>query len=582
MNKKILYLIIATLAALPVVSCNYLDRREETSGYTFDTVFGDSVNYRNFCEYLVLEPIIRYQQNGVIPHGSFDDITDNSISTPTYGCASMLAQSGNYLQMRGVDHSPMANNVTWGRAWTAIRIANEGINHIELYPGSEASRNKILGLCYFYRAFAYHELVRRWGGMPYFFEAITDFSAALDYERLDMRDTYLLIAADCDEAAKYLANEIPLNEWQHPTRVAALALKSRVLLYAASAQATNEAGVSRESLWEEAALAADAAIRAAEDNNYGLVDMDHYYYLFKGQDYQYYTKEVLFGRRAQIAWGSDAYRVTMRPPGKLNGSYGVAVNQTLVDSYEMQATGLPVSDPGSGYVEQDPYKGRDPRFYHDIIHNGSEPYPGYKMDLCNRVEGASAPGGGDILYESGQIVQGYTTTGTYMRKWMGNVWNAALPQVWPYIRLSEVYLNFAEAANEAWGSATTRPECRYSALEALNKVRNRAQMPDLPEKFHDKDMFRERTRNERRVELCFEEHRLFDIRRWQIATMPEYRDIWKVEITRLAAPSEEYPTGYKYEKKLHLTRVFEEKHYLFPIKDEDVEVGEKFDQNPGW
>jgi hypothetical protein len=273
------------------------------------------------------------------------------------------------------------------------------------------------------------------------------------------------------------------------------------------------------------------------------------------------------------------------------GKFGVASNENLVECFEMQETGLPIGDPESGYHKQNPYAGRDPRFYHNILYNGATVYGNRVMWLYNSLEpGAVEPvEGWDMAYSGGVLQAGYTTTGTYGIKWLGNEWDVKAPghmMVWPYIRLAEVYLNFAEAAGEAWSSpGTAQAGCSYSAVGALDKVRDRALMPPLDPKFHAQNAFIERVRNERRVELCFEDHRLYDIRRWQVATLPENRDIYAVEIVKLAPGYDEqvYPTGYRFEdKKVFMRRVFEDRHYLFAIKAEDVFIGSSFKQNPGW
>jgi hypothetical protein len=564
---------------------DYLDKMPEAEGYDFDKVFKDSLNYRNFCEYLVIHPLFLHLQNGVSPYGSFDDISDNSISTATFsGVPSVQCQIGNYYAMRSNGDAPMSNNTTWGETWKHIRIANHGIRNIEYYPGSETSRNKILGMCYFYRAFSYMDLARRWGGMPYLFAPL-DASAEMDIPRLSIQETLKLAAIDCDSAAMYLQDVIPMSEFQHPTRVAALAIKSRCLLYAASDLARYENGAG-EDLWEEASFAADAALKAAENAGYELVPWSDYYYVFKDNQDEVYTKEALFGRRAQINWGSDAYTNTIRPPGILSGKYGVAVNQLLVDDFEMQATGLPIDDPESGYQPQNPYIGRDPRFEYNIIYNGSTVMT-RKLQIWQLDEATGAVGSVDCKYSISPSTpdMGFTQTGYYAKKWMGQTWNTTLPQVWPYIRLAEVYLNFAEAANEAWNSPDVKDSrCLYSAAEALNKVRNRALMPNVHSKFLNKNAFRERTRKERRIELCFEEHRLFDIRRWKIGTLPENRDIWRMKITKLAAGYDAgtYPTGFRYEPEFLMRRVFEDRHNLFVIKLDDTRIGPNFKQNPGW
>ncbi|MDR3061373.1 MAG: RagB/SusD family nutrient uptake outer membrane protein, partial [Dysgonamonadaceae bacterium] len=577
---------VFVIIILSATSCNsdYLDKMPQAEGYDFEAIFSDSINYRNFCEYLVINPFFLHLQNGVKPYGSYDDISDNSISTALFsGVPSVQCQIGNFYAMRTNGDAPMANNSTWDEIWKHVRIANHGLRNISYYPGSEVSKNKILGLCYFYRGYAYMELNRRWGGMPYFYSPI-DASENMDFPRLNIQETYQLAALDFDSAAMFLQDVIPLSEFQHPTRVAALAMKSRCLLYAASDLARYENGTGKN-LWEEAALSADIALKASEDAGYELVPWDSYYYLFKDNQDEIYSKEVLFGRRAQINWGSDAYINTIRPPGTLSGKYGVAVNQQLVDDFEMQTTGLPVSDPESGYQEQNPYINRDPRFEFNIIYNGSTVMT-RKIQIWQMDEGTKTAGSPDCKISAGGVPDmGYTQTGYYAKKWMGQTWNTTLPQLWPYIRLAEIYLNFAEAANEAWNSPNAKDgRCRYSAEEAINIVRKRANMPGVHAKFMEQAKFRERVRKERRIEFCFEEHRLFDLRRWKIGTQPENRDIWRMKITKLATgyDANAYPTGFRYEKEFLMRRVFEDRHNLFVIKLDDTRIGPNFKQNPGW
>lgn len=581
MKKFKLYII--SLCILSTGCGSYLDKMPEADGYTFDKVFKDSTNYRNFCEYLVMNPFFLYLENGTKPLGSYDDVSDNSISTATYGgVPSIQAQAGNFYTMRSNGDAPMCNNDTWKQIWKHIRVANLGIRNIDFYPGGAESRRKILGMCYFYRAFGYMELTRRWGGMPYLHTAILDADINLDFPRLSMQATYKNAALDCDSAAMYLEDVISNSEYQHPTRVAALSLKSRILLYAASDLSRLETPEG-ENLWEAAAIAADEALRAAETNGYGLVPMTDYYYLFKEDKEDVYTKEVLFGRRANHNWGSDAYTFTCRPPGQLSGKYGVAVNQNMVECFEMKVTGLPVSDARSGFKEQNPYVGRDPRFEENIVYNQAK-VMGKTMQIFQLDETKNPPteGSQDCKIANGLVIQGFTQTGYYAKKWMGKTFGANLPLLWPYIRLAEVYLNYAEAANEAWASPTAKDSrCLYSAEEAINMVRNRAEMPNIHSDFLNQTAFRERVRNERRVEFMSEDHRLFDIRRWKIATQPEYRDIWRMKITKVAKTTT-YPTGFKYEKDFLMSRSFEDRHYLFVIKLDDTNIGPNFKQNPGW
>ncbi|MDR1866608.1 MAG: RagB/SusD family nutrient uptake outer membrane protein [Bacteroidales bacterium] len=589
--KRIKYYILTAVALTVALgtACNsdYLDKMPEAEGYDFDKVFKDSTNYRNFCEYLVIYPFFLHLQNGVKPYGSYDDITDNSISTPTFaGVPSVQCQIGNYYGMRTNGDAPMSNNATWEEIWKHVRIANNGIRNIAHYSGSETSKNKILGLCYFYRAYAYMELTRRWGGMPYLFAPVAA-DENMDFPRLSMQETYQLAAKDCDSAAMFLQNVIPLSEFQHPTRIAALAMKSRILLYAASDLARYENG-DGENLWEEAALAADYALREAEATGYyQLVDWANYRYIFIDDQEDHYSKEILFGRRASIGWAADAYTNCIRPPGQLGGKYGVAVNRLFVDKFEMQTTGLPIDDPVSGHVEQNPYVNRDPRFSFNVIYNGATVMT-KTMEIWQYDDNSTSKNAADCQISQGVPLMGYTQTGYYAQKWMGRGALGATPhkQQWPYIRLAEVYLNFAEAANEAWGNPDVQDgRCHYSAAAAANVIRNRAQMPDVHSKFLNQADFKERVRNERRVELCFEEHRIFDLRRWKIGTQSEYRDIWRSKITRLNTATYDpaiYPTGFKFEKELLIRRIYEDRHNLFVIKLDDTNIGPNFKQNPGW
>lgn len=579
-----LNIFILVLIVVPFTfSCqsNYLDRMEETEGYSFEDVFMDSVNFKSFCDYLVTTPIINRFRDGVSPHGDFDDVSDNSISGPNFtGVASLQAAQGDYYPMRTNGDATMSNNATWARTWSLVRVANISIENMHLYPGSQRTMHQLLGQSYFYRGLAYFELTRRWGGMPYLYTALAA-DAQMDLPRLSYQETMVRAAADMDSAAMFLNPVRPEYEWGFPTSVAALAMKAKILLYAASPFAMLEPGA--ENLWEAAAIAADIAVKAAEDAGYEMVPMEDYYYLFKEGDGEIYRKEILYGRRYEHNWGSDSYVRRYRPPGQLNGTWATAPSQHLVDCFEMKDTGLPIDETDSGYKEQDPYTGRDPRFYESIVYN-QQMVMNRVMQIYDRDETVSPPAIGSLSlrYDAGGgITMGFTKTGYYNNKWMGRIFGAHLEMTWSDIRMSELYLIFAEAANEAWGTPTVRSNSRYSPLEALNKVRNRAEMPNLDSRFHGKDLFRERVWNERRVELCFEDSRLFDIRRWHVAHLPENRDYWKMHITKVPV-NEEYPTGFKYEKQHLMTRVFEQRHYLFVIKLDDTRIGPNFSQNPGW
>ncbi len=596
MKREIIIITLFAMMLAPFfTSCesHYLDKVEESEGYSEKDVFTDSLKFRDFCDDLVMVPTIQRFRDGASPQGDFDDISDNSISGMTSpGTPSVQASIGDFYSMRTNGDATQANNSTWDRMWSNVRKANVCIEKIDMYTGSQSSRDGFLGQSYFFRALNYFELIRRWGGMPYITEPLSA-NSNMDLPRLSYQESMKLVAEDFQMAADLLPPTVPVDRWQYPTSVGALAMKAKALIYAASPFAVEEAGSPGENLWEAAALAADAAIKHAENNGYGLVPWSQYKDLFMGRgtsimDPDIFMKELLHGRNYSHAylWNSMCLRYLIPSwrdaPGK---SRAAQPNQLLVDDFEMQATGLPITDPDAGYQEQDPYAGRDPRLYENIIFNTQTMHNrGRAMEIWNVDEASGVLGSRDLKYSSGAVNMGQTQTGYYVGKWVGTtLFKGAYYMQWSEIRMASLYLIFAEAANEAWGNPTgTNANCKYSPEEAINLVRNRAEMPGIHSKFLNQDDFRERVRKERRVELAFEGERLFDIRRWKIAHLPENRDIWRMYITKLPEATEEYPTGFKYEPQLHNTRVFEERHYLFAIKSEDTYIGSNFTQNPGW
>jgi hypothetical protein len=143
----------------------------------------------------------------------------------------------------------------------------------------------------------------------------------------------------------------------------------------------------------------------------------------------------------------------------------------------------------------------------------------------------------------------------------------------PHMRLAEVYLIFAEAANEAYGPTTIVPNTTMSAQTAINVVRARAGMPGINAKFLNTIDFRNRVENENAVEFFGEGHRWFDIRRLHVAHLDKYKKQYKLT----------FPKTYtSFTKELITTRIFEERHYWLPFTLSDVQIYSGFKQNPGW
>jgi hypothetical protein len=213
-----------------------------------------------------------------------------------------------------------------------------------------------------------------------------------------------------------------------------------------------------------------------------------------------------------------------------------------------------------------PYENRDPRFYATILYNGAE-YRGRQVETF-------LPGGQD----SKDGIDNWNTSfsGYYLRKFIDetlpivNPWDVAGTQPWIYMRYAEILLNFAEARNEDTGPDT-------EVYAAINAIRDRAGMPDLPGGL-TKDEMRKKIWNERRIELAFEEHRFYDVRRWQIAMEIENEPAYGMRINKID------DTTFTYERIIALDgRRFEIQHYWLPIPlDEIQSSGGLLEQNPNY
>jgi len=255
------------------------------------------------------------------------------------------------------------------------------------------------------------------------------------------------------------------------------------------------------------------------------------------------------------------------------GKTGHCPTQNLVEAFET-INGKPVKDTKYSsmdptYDENNPYVNRDPRLAATVAVNNSNWVYNQPVEIWY---------GG----KSGKPVKHATLTGYYLKKYVdgttslkaGNT--SKRNHVWTYFRYGEVLLNYAEAMVEGYGDINYKnpPSLPLSALEAVNIIRKRKEvnMPDFDSGMSTAQ-FKEKLRNERMVELAFENHRFWDIRRWMIGD--ETTDIYGVEITK-----EGY--GFKYKKILVESRVWDDKMYLYPIPDSERHINSNLGQNPGW
>jgi starch-binding outer membrane protein, SusD/RagB family len=240
--------------------------------------------------------------------------------------------------------------------------------------------------------------------------------------------------------------------------------------------------------------------------------------------------------------------------------------------------GLPISDPGSGFDPADPWVNRDPRFYKTIVVDGDQitnatsagpdQYAQLHTGGRHRDETASA---------TGFITNKYwgLTCNKFDNGWSGSKFQFNIP----LLRLSDVYLMYAEAVLQGYGSPQSSSAGSISALEAVNRVRNRANVPDVHSKFTDnKESFMEQIILERAVELSFEAHRWYDLRRWLKNGDSKYLD--KTELLFDRDPDTQKPINLQ--ERLIVRRVVTETQNWLPFPIDVASIYQDFQQNPGW
>ena len=396
----------------------------------------------------------------------------------------------------------------WDWYYRAIRNANQFLANVDRSPLLPAEKNYAKAEARFLRALYYHELMRWFGPLVITTDVMDPFSFSTT-KRENMETTVRFIVDEFNAVAQpgILPDSWDDTSYGRATRGAALAYKARTLLYGAS-PIYKELGSSVT--WQEAA---DAANQVIGLNVYKL------YYDTENVS-KSYTR--LFSTRVngesimQYLRGdnSDLYNCFPSEDGwNLNKEGGTSPSQALIDSYDMvngsqPITGYesdnitPIINSATGYSEATPYAGRDPRFYQTILYDGAT------WPLVNSIVNKKLD-----LSKNMRWVSGYYLV-KYLDDRVDHMKSGKSSMNFQMMRYAEVLLNYAEAINEAADNGSNRE----IALQKLNEIRARGGITGtLNAANFTQVQLRERIRNERRVELCFEEHRFFDIRRWDIA-----------------------------------------------------------------
>ena len=401
------------------------------------------------------------------------------------------------------------------------------------------------------RAYYYFLLVRAYGDVPFTVNVLTE-KEANSLSRTPASEVFDFIISECEEVApelpvSYSALDNDAAGGSNPeagrvTQGTALALKARAALYRASKLFS---GGEDRNLWREAAVANKAVIDYCTANG---IRLGKYTDIWGTDNYQ--ASEMIFVRRIG---DTSSPEYTNFPVGMENASSGNCPTQTLVDAYESKDNG-----------------DKDPRFGMTIACNGDK-WPNTNPNPLETFIGG----------KNGLPLPYATPTGYYLKKYLdastdisAESGSGGKRHNWVIFRLGEFYLNYAEAIYRYLGAAgATDNEFRMSACAAINKVRQRSdvQMPDFPDNISNTE-FWERYKKERMVELAFEQHRFWDVRRWKEGG---FTKIGRMQITQ------KEDGNFLYERT-NKSLVWDDKMYFFPIPASEMRKNPNLSQNQGW
>ena len=462
---------------------------------------------------------------------------------------------------------------TWENSYKAIAEANnflENLDKIDLsaYQHNsdyEAMKTKFELFEYevrFLRAYFYFELVRTYGNVPFTLKTLTNIEANSIVQTSGVA-IFDWISEEMDLIAEFLpiSHTTELSkEIGRATRPMCLALKARTLLYKASPlfNATN-----RQEWWLEAAQANYEVIKRSAP--WGI-KLDEYNKIWGANNGD--GSEVIFASKqgSLNSWEKFNY-----PVGVENGNSGMCPTQNLVDAYEFQndsrSFGECFPQSSINLMTQRPYDNIDPRFGMTVVKNG-DLWPNYNTRPIETFEGGV----------NAQPLLNATQTGYYLKKYCDANVNISTnnatttPHAWIMMRLGEFYLNFAEAMYNYYGDGQSVGEFDLSANDAINILRDREDV-QMPHWDSNTNNWMERYRRERMVELAFENHRFWDIRRWKAGN--DFTIISYAKITK------EFNGSVILTRNNHQRR-WDDKYYFFPIPFSELNKNPNLQQNAGW
>jgi len=636
MKKNIIYYLLFLLASLNIISCSIegdsiLDKAE-SGDLNEDKVFSNAQNTKQFLTNIYIMLPYGWDQQYWI-----DGVTDDGEHRPfnawskdimlgAYGPTNLPTQFNRWS--------------TYYEAIRACNKFIEKVDQspidLEGYTKNEEIRTRMKYEAICLRAYYYAELLRWIGGVPIITKVLDIDSPELYTPRANLQEMKDFIVSECDIAAANLpAYPTESIDFGRVTKAVALAIKSRVLLQLASPLFNSDIdafgnktelcawswGSYDPKRWEEAALAAKEfmAVKKEDGSSYGLHTNTNkpsnwgksgftclasqqslgFYWVFierlnpevilcyskKGGSTNEVTKWCVPHTMQKQQTQSGATLPTMNYVGSFETKNGIKIYETNEDgSYKVDSKGefiVRKEATDDGFDPQDPYKNRDNRFYHSIYYN-TQQTNGVEFEIW-RTET-------DPVVYGREYNETYNHTGFFLRKFNDpfkvfpkpdriSEISGTSTSAFPLFRYVEMLLNYAEAQNEFLADGVDRSEI----ISALNQIRERSDMPDVRTTFQrngwsvsNKQHMREFIRNERRIELAFEIHRIHDVRRWKIGEATQ-RLIYQQDIVK-----DRENNKYIYNIKIWKNRYFTAKNYLLPIPYSEISNNPNMIQNPGW
>ncbi len=610
-------------------SCeDYLDQAPESS-LSQEEVFSTFNNAQGFVEEMYAL-VVSYEQqghtfqdyllgddgfvdrptkaSGDIDFGRFNSvISDNFVYLNNHYNSSYGSSGANSSNVENTNVFNRQRPGLWEGSLRGIRKANIVINSIDLMvDATQEEKNVILGQAYFFRAFFHNEIMKFWGRYPYIDKVLLG-----DDVQIPRPETYKEVALRANEDYIKAAELLPRN-WDDMaygrrtagdnrgrlTKGTAYAFQGKNLLLAASPLMHGENKTLNKYDYdtELCDMAVDAfaeVLKLKDQGLYALASWDNYDEVFwKSPDNNQVwpgSTEYIFSATGGSKVQATRFMFSGVPRAIHSTSAGYEVispTHNFIHNNFGMANGLALDHPESGYDPTKPFDNRDPRFYRWHIIDGQVIDPGADPEHRTAALWFESPVKKGIHRSTGaeniKIVNntGYMHTkfypkidGVYHTRWNQIVGNHVGVRM--HMRLTDVYLMYAEALHASKGAQTAPASYALTAADAINTLRSRAGVPDVRNDIvTNSNKFMDELRRERAVELSYEAHRWVDIRRWGVA----HEDKYRIK-TALNFPKDHS----SFTPVVLVERICEfPMHYWLPFKAIETQIYEGFPQNPGW